>query len=331
MSEPALLIPRHDVAAVLNLDDCIVAVENAFRALAEGDAPAPTMLAMPVRAGCFHIKAGILTDQDRSFFAAKCNANFPENALRYDLPAIQGLIILCDAESGSPLAVMDSSEITTLRTGAATAIAAKHLARPDAHVALICGCGNQGRIQLRALAQVLAIERALAFDLNVHSAQTFASEMGGQLGITIEPAADLHNALRRSDVCVTCTPSRAPLVFADDVRPGTFIAAVGADSHDKQELDPNLFAIASVTVDVLEQCALIGELHHAIDAKVIGRNNVHADLGQIVVGLRPGRTSREEITIFDSTGAAIQDVAAAIAVYRAIRRQRSVQHLGFNE
>src|SRR5262245_20688989 len=143
MSEPTLLISKQDIAAVLDLDSCIVGVENAFRALAEGAAPAPAVLAMPARDGCFHIKAGILTDKDRSFFAAKCNANCPENALRLGLPTIQGLIILCDAQSGSLLAVMDSIEITTLRTGAATAIAARHLARPDSHVALICGCGNQ--------------------------------------------------------------------------------------------------------------------------------------------------------------------------------------------
>src|SRR5262249_25724563 len=157
--------------------------------------------------------------------------------------AIQGLIILCDAESGALLAVMDSIEITTLRTGAATAVAAKHLARPNSRVALICGCGNQGCIQLRALARVLPIARAFAFDLNPRSDQTFASKMGAQLGIPIEPATDLRTALGSSDVCVTCTPSRRPFVFADDVRPGTFIAAVGADSHDKQELDPSLLRV----------------------------------------------------------------------------------------
>jgi ornithine cyclodeaminase/alanine dehydrogenase-like protein (mu-crystallin family) len=331
MSEPALLICRHDVAAVLSLDDCIVAVEKAFRVLAVGDAPAPAILAMRAEAGCFHLKAGILTDGDRSFFVAKCNANFPENALRCGFPAIQGLIILCDAESGSLLAVMDSIEITTLRTGAATAIAARHLARPDSRVALIGGCGNQGRIQLQALTRVLPIERAFAFDLNAGSAATFASEMGSRLGIPIQAATDLHTALGESDVCVTCTPSRRPFVFADDVRPGTFIAAIGADSHDKQELHPNLFPVATVTVDVLEQCALIGELHHAMEAKVIERDQVHAELGQIVAGLRPGRRSPEEITIFDSTGTAIQDVAAAIAVYRAIQAKGSVQRLSFHD
>jgi ornithine cyclodeaminase/alanine dehydrogenase-like protein (mu-crystallin family) len=286
---------------------------------------------MPSRGGGFHIKTGILVDENRVYFAAKCNANFPENGPRFGQPTIQGLIILCDAESGSVLAVMDSIEITTLRTGAATAIATTHLARPDSRVALICGCGNQGRVQLRALASVVPIERALAFDSNTRSTATFASEMGKELGIPIEPVTDLHTALGACDVCATCTPSRRPFVSADDVRPGTFIAAVGADSHDKQELHPNLLKISTVVVDLSEQCAQIGELHHAIEEKVIGPEHVHAELGQLVTGQRPGRTSRDEITIFDSTGTAIQDVAAAIAVYRSIRREGSVQNLIFTE
>ena len=272
MPEPTLLIRRQDVVRVLALDDCIVAVENAFRALATGHAPAPAILGLQAKGGGFHIKAGILVLEGRAYFAAKCNANFPENGPRFGLPTIQGLIILCDAESGSLLAVMDSIEITTLRTGAATAIAARHLARPDSHIALICGCGNQGRIQLRALASVLPIERALAFDSNTRSTAAFASEMDGQLGIAIEPVTDLHGALAACDVCATCTPARRPFLFANHVRPGTFIAAIGADSHDKQELDPNLLKVATVIVDVLDQCALIGELHHAIEAKVIGRD-----------------------------------------------------------
>jgi ornithine cyclodeaminase/alanine dehydrogenase-like protein (mu-crystallin family) len=331
MPEPTLLIRGQDVAGVLGLDDCIVAVENAFRALATGNAPAPGILSMLAKGGGFHIKAGILVDGGRTYFAAKCNANFPENVIRLGLPTIQGLLILCDAESGSLLAVMDSIEITTLRTGAATAIAARHLARPDSQVALICGCGNQGRIQLRALTSVLPIKRALAFDSNTRSTAAFASEMSGQLGIPVEPVTDLHRALGDCDACATCTPARRPYVSAHDVRPGTFIAAVGADSHDKQELDPNLLKIATVVVDVIEQCAQIGELHHGIEAKVIVPDHVHAELGQIVAGLRPGRTKGEEITVFDSTGTAIQDVAAAILVYRSLRAKGSAQQLVFNE
>jgi ornithine cyclodeaminase/alanine dehydrogenase-like protein (mu-crystallin family) len=118
-----------------------------------------------------------------------------------------------------------------------------------------------------------------------------------------------------SDVCVTCTPSRAPVLFRGDVRAGTFVAAVGADSPDKQELDPLLMAASVVVVDVLDQCAAIGDLHHALEAGALTRDGVHGDLAAVITGRRPGRRSRSEITVFDSTGTALEDVAAAAVVY----------------
>src|SRR5574341_102261 len=158
-----LLLTRREVSALLSLDECIAAVENAFRLHGEGKTSPPGILGIHTRDGGFHLKAGLLA-LDRTYFAAKTNANFPQNMARFGLPAIQGLIVLCDAENGYPLALMDSMEITILRTGAATAVAAKYLARPGARVATICGCGNQGRIQLRSLRQVLPLWEVNAFD-----------------------------------------------------------------------------------------------------------------------------------------------------------------------
>jgi alanine dehydrogenase len=139
----------------------------------------------------------------------------------------------------------------------------------------------------------------------------------------VEAGDDLRAALRESDVCVTCTPSRRPLVAGDDVTPGTFIAAVGADDRGKQELTPELVASSTLVVDVLEQCAEIGELQHVLAAGLMTREGVHAELGDVVTGRRPGRTRDEEITIFDSSGTALQDVAAAVLVYeRAVASGR---------
>src|SRR5215213_8553343 len=149
-----LLLKRAEVAELLDLDECIEAVERAFRLQAEGKAPPPGTLGLHARDGGFHIKAGLL-ELDRPYFAAKTNANFPQNVKRFSLPLIQGIIVLCDGENGYPLALMDSIEITIQRTGAATAVAAKYLARPDSKVATIAGCGNQGRISLQSLAEVL--------------------------------------------------------------------------------------------------------------------------------------------------------------------------------
>jgi alanine dehydrogenase len=259
----------------------------------------------------------------RSYFAAKVNANFPQNPQRFGLPTIQGVIVLCDANNGKPLALMDSMEITVQRTGAATAVAAKYLARPNSEVATICGCGSQGEMQLRALLQVLRLRKAYACDCNSAQSRQFAQHMSLELGIEIEATSDLAAAAALSDVCVTCTTSTLPLLMREHIRPGTFIAAVGADNPEKQELHPALMASSKVVTDVTEQCATIGDLHHAIVAGVMKRANVHAELGEVVAGSKLGRTSPEEITIFDSTGMALQDVAAAALVYeRAIAAKR---------
>jgi alanine dehydrogenase len=317
-----LLLSRADIASLLTLDECITAVEDAFRQHGEGRTLPPKVLGLPSTEGGFHIKAALLR-LSVPYFAAKLNGNFFHNQQRFAMPNIQGLIVLCDAENGYPLAVMDSIEITILRTGAATAVAARHLARHDAEVVTICGCGNQGRVQLRALRKVLPLERVYAFDQDRARAVALQAELSGELNIDIEVVDRLADAVSRSDVCVTCTPAKQFLVHKDYVRPGTFLAAVGADNEEKQELDPQLFTGNKVVADILDQCSAIGDLHHAINEGVIERNRVHAELGEVVAGKKPGRVSHEEITIFDSTGTALQDVAAAAVVYeKAVQQAR---------
>jgi ornithine cyclodeaminase/alanine dehydrogenase len=314
-----LLLTGRDVAAMLTIEECMTAVEHAFKLYGEGRSSPPGILGVHARDGVFHIKAGLL-NLDRSYFAAKVNANFPENVRRLGLPTIQGVVVLSDGENGYPLALMDSIEITIQRTGAATGVAAKHLAKSDSKTVTICGCGNQGRISLRALTKVLPIEKVWAYDRDQGQTQKFASELAGELRIDIKAVGDLRTAVRQSDVCITCTPSKQPFLKEDFVTPGTFIAAVGADNPEKQELEPALLSRNKVVVDVLEQCSSIGELHHALDAGVITIEDVYGELGEVIAGVKPGRTSSDEIIIFDSTGMALQDVVTAAAVYeKAVR------------
>jgi alanine dehydrogenase len=309
-----LVLTRSDVSELLDMDACITAVEEAFRLEGEGRAPRAGVLGFPTVGGGFHIKAAAL-ELTRPYFAAKVNGNFPGNRERFGLPTIQGVVVLCDAESGSPLALMDSMEITRLRTAAATAVAAKSLARPDSRVAAICGCGRQGRAQLAALCRVLPLNKAIVFDTDSGTAESFAREMEPILGLEIVPVGEAAAAVAACDVCVTCTPSRRAFLRRADLPAGLFLAAVGADSSDKQELDPEILASARLVVDVLEQCASIGELHHALDAGVLTRSHVYGELSEIVAGRKPGRQSRSEMVVFDSTGTALEDVAAAAAVY----------------
>ncbi|HEX5702577.1 MAG TPA: ornithine cyclodeaminase family protein [Pyrinomonadaceae bacterium] len=311
-----LILKRSEVASLLSLEECIGAVEEAFRMHEEGQSLPPGVLETLTMDGGFHIKAAGLTLDAKPYYAAKVNANFPQNKSKWGLPAIQGIIALFDSHSGYPLALLDSIEITILRTGAVSAVAAKYLARPDSRVATICGCGVQGRVQLKALMQVLRLEKVYAYDQDQAHSGRFADEMSRELKIEVVAVTDLPSAIQESNVCVTCTPSRRPFLMREHVRPGTFVAAVGADNPLKHEVEPALLAANKVVVDVLEQCATIGDLHHAIAAGVMSKSDVYAALGAIVAGRTTGRASAEEIIIFDSTGTALQDVAAASVVYQ---------------
>ena len=312
--EGPLVLRRDEIAELLTMQECIAAVEHAFCLYGKNQVQAPGMLGLHARQGAFHIKAGFL-ELERSYFAAKVNANYPGNGDRFGLPTIQGVIVLCDAENGSPLAIMDSMEITARRTAAASAVAAKYLARPESAVLTVCGCGVQGYAQVRALSGVLPLRRLFAYDKNIERAQHFAQQIGSELKIEISVASDLARALGGSDVCVTCTTSRMPVLRKAAVPEGIFVAAVGADHPEKQELDPALMAAATVVTDVTEQCAAIGDLHHAIAAGAMQSSDVHAELGEVVAGCKPGRRSAEEIVVFDSTGMALQDVAAAAVCF----------------
>ncbi|HYC47978.1 MAG TPA: ornithine cyclodeaminase family protein [Burkholderiales bacterium] len=310
----ALLLSRSTVERLLTPDECIDAVETAFRQHALGTVASPGVLGMHVPGGGFHVKAASLT-LDRPYFAAKLNANFPQNSARANLPTIQGVVALCDAENGTPLAVMDSMALTALRTAAATAVAAKYLAREGSRTLLICGCGAQAAAQLRALLRVRPFARVLVYDLDAKKAQDFAAAAREE-ALEASPVQDLAPAVAASDVVITCTTAQRYFIERKMVKPGTFVAGVGADNEHKQELDPLLLAASIVVADSLDQAATIGDLHHAIDAKIMSRDDVHAELGQVIAGLRRGRSSDDQTIVFDSTGTALQDVAAAAVVYR---------------
>jgi len=315
-NQTTLILTRSEIAKLMNFSDYVEAVEQAFTLLASGQILGAGILDIPGKDGMFHVKGAGIPFEDILFVAVKVNGNFPENKNRYGLPTIQGAILLCDGIRGNPLAFLDSTEITIQRTGAATALAARHLARTNSKVATICGCGKQGRIQLIALKHVLPLTQAFAFDQDRTLAEQFSTQMTKELGIPVHAVRDIAEGTQQSDVIVTCTTSRRFFLNKDHVRKGTFVAAVGADSHDKQEIDPELLASSKVVTDMLDQCARIGDLHHAIQAKVMTHADVYAQLHEIMSGSKSTPRSAEEIVIFDSTGTAIQDVAAAAVVYR---------------
>ena len=308
------LLSAAEVASLLDMGSCIREVENAFRARASGKRASSSVSGLELGSGGLHAKLGAV-DLSRRYAAAKINANFPENPARLGLPTVQGVVVLFDASSGVPLACMDSGTITATRTAAASAVAAAHLALPRASSVTFIGCGVQARAHLAALCEVRPIARVTAFDTNGDAVERFVNEMNRMGRLAAHSTTDLREAARSSEIVVTSTPSRLPLLDVGDVTDGTFIAAVGADNEHKQEIAPALLRAAAVIVDDLDQCSKIGDLHHALDAGIMRREDVRGSLDQIIAGFAPGRVDEKEIIIFDSTGVAIEDVAAAALVY----------------
>jgi ornithine cyclodeaminase/alanine dehydrogenase-like protein (mu-crystallin family) len=313
-----LILARRDIAMLMDQAAWLEAVETGFRAASAGKAHAPAPMTLYGAGGAFHAKGASLA-LDRLYVALKLNGNFPDNPAAHGLPTIQGAILLCDGETGALLAIMDSIEVTLRRTAAATALAARFLARRESRTLLICGCGAQARAQLAALREMLPLRRALAWDRDQSLAAAFAREIAGE-GFAAEPVRDLGAAARQSDVIVTCTTSHDAFLEASFVRAGTFVAAVGADSPDKSEVHAELMAKALVVADVLDQCAAMGDLRLAFDSGLMAAEDVHAELGDLVAGRKAGRTADAQITLFDSTGTALQDVASAALIYERARR-----------
>src|SRR5215510_7317084 len=313
-TESTLLLSRSDIQGLLDLAECVDVVENVFCQQGQGKIPPSGILGVRTQSGGLHIKTACLSGA-KNYIAAKLNTNFPQNSARFELPAIQGVIVLYDADNGRTLAVLDSMEITLKRTAAATAVAAKYLARKNSSVAAICGCGEQGRAHLRALSLMFPLRKVYVFDIDPNASQHLAAQLSRESQANIEPVRSLPGAIQRSDVVVTCTPATKFYVHKKDVTPGTLIAAVGADDSHKQEIDPALLSSAKVVADSLEQVCSIGDTHHAIAERLMRKEDVYAGLSEIVAGKKAGRINETDIIVFDSTGVAIEDAAAATVVY----------------
>jgi ornithine cyclodeaminase/alanine dehydrogenase-like protein (mu-crystallin family) len=229
------------------------------------------------------------------------------------LPTIQGVLVLADARDGRPLAIMDSATVTALRTAAASAVAADRLACRDASVLAIIGCGLQGDAHVTALRAVRPVREIRLHDADPERAAALAAR---HEGCRVVPT--YADATRGADLIATCTTGGGFVLDRDDVSPGTFVAAVGTDNPHKREIYPRLMAAARVVVDDLAQCASGGDLHHAIASGAMSESDVHADLASVVAG-RHAPVPADAIVVFDSTGVALEDAAAANLVYERAR------------
>ena len=321
MMRPETLVLSHSqITSLITFEGAIDAVEKVMRAHGQNQVIAPNLLHADTPRGEFHIKTGGVLHGEKGVFGLKANGGFFGNR-DLGLPNIVGIIYLADAETGCPLAMLDSVEISRVRTGAATAVAARKLARPGSEVVTVVGTGMQSKTQLEALTHVLPIKAARLVGRDEGHTQHRAQEIGAELGIEVRAYQSVSTALKGADVLVTTTPSREPLVQLEDISPGLFIAAVGADSPGKQELDPRIVAEATVVADVMSQCIHVGELQHSLRAGLLTEGEVHGELGSVLCGNIPGRTREDEVTLYDSTGTALQDVALGFDVFERALKQ----------
>ena len=298
------------------------AVRDAFVALARGQATLPGVIGfdVPAHQGEVHVKGAYL--HGWPFYSIKEAAGFYGNAEK-GVPVGSGLVLVFDATTGFLAAVLfDNGYLTDLRTGAAGALAADLLARRRVGKAAVIGAGSQARFQVEALALVRRPESVAVFSRTPARSAAYAREMERRIGVPVAVAPSAQAAVEGSDVVITATPSRAPIVCAEWLGPGTHVTAVGADGPEKRELEPAMLVRAGkVVVDRLDQCLRLGELHHAVDAGLLAAGEVWGELGELAAGMKPGRESNDEITVADLTGVGIQDAAVAnVVVAEALRR-----------
>ena len=314
----SLVLTASEVMQVLDMDLALAAVTEAFRAHGEGRANLPPKVHLNVAGGSFKAMYGEVILPAGHICGVKWNANFPENPHQGRL-TIMGKLLLNDPETGRELADLDATHITAYRTGAAGGLAVKHLAREDATRLGLVGAGEQARTQVAAILKVRPIRQITVYSRTRPRAQALQEELQRLCGLQVAVAETLAAAVQGQDIVVTTTPSTAPLVRREWVSPGTHINAVGADSPGKQELAPAILNAARVVVDDWVQCRDIGEINVPLARGEFRAQQVYGTLGEIVAGKKPGRAGPQEITVFDSTGLAIQDLSLGLEIWRRAR------------
>ncbi len=316
------VLSKQDVQRAVPMREAIEIVKGAFAQLSAGKAVVPlrTQLAVDRHEGVTLFMPAYLSESDD--LGVKIVSVFPGN-LEMGLPTIFALVVIVEASTGRPVAVMDGTYLTALRTGAASGAATDLLARKEARVAAIFGAGAQGRTQLLAVCEVRDIERAWVYDANLQAAESYAKEIGGKgrVPADLKVASSPGEAAREADVICTATTSKTP-VFADgDLKQGVHINAVGSFTAEMEEIPEQTVGRARIVVGSREGClAETGDLIIPIRKGLITEDDIYAELGEIAAGIRPGRESAGEITLFKSVGNAVQDVSVAKRVMEAAQR-----------
>jgi alanine dehydrogenase len=303
----------------MDMPGVIKAVEQAFRDLGQGKAHMPMKAYLVVEKGDFRAMPAALSDAA----GVKWVNVHPDNP-SLGLPTVMAVMIYNDPATGYPLAILDATDVTAYRTGAVGAVASKYLARKNSRTLGIIGAGRQAYTQLLAQVQLFKFEQIRVFDVSKEAVEkliSFYPQYPVRAASLAETAA--------SDILCTVTPVREPIVKKEWIRPGTHINAIGADAEGKEELEPAILKGAIVVVDDLAQASAAGEINVPIRRGLFKTEEIHATLSEIVLGKKPGRKSEQDITIFDATGVAIEDVATAKLIYEKAKAAESYPSIEF--
>ena len=314
----SLILTGSQVMQVLNMDLALAAAQEAFQAYGEGRVNMPPKSYLQLARGDFRAMYGEIFLPQAHICGLKWVNVHPGNPAK-GLLTVMAKIILNDPETGLEFADLDGTHVTDFRTGAAGGLAAKYLARPDASRLGLIGLGAQARTQLAAVLKVRPIREVVVFNRHLAHAQAFSDYVTATYGVAARAVADARDAVRGLDIVTTTTPSDRPIVMAEWVSPGTHINAIGADAAGKQELDPTILQAAKIVVDDWAQASHSGEINVPLAQGKITPEQIYGSLGEIAAGKKPGRTDAAEITVFDSTGLIIQDLALGYAVYQRAR------------
>jgi ornithine cyclodeaminase len=315
-----LILTEADLRSLVTLDDAAVAcIEGAFSALATQAVAMPPILRIdiPQHRGEVDVKTAYVPDLDG--FAIKISPGFFDNP-KLGLPSLNGLMVLLSSRTGLVEGLLlDNGYLTQVRTAAAGAVVAKHLARTNARTAAVLGAGEQARLQLEALTLVRPIETARVWARDPAKAAMAAVALTSRLGIPVTAAATAQLACESADIIVTATPAQKPILEANWLTPGQHVTAMGSDSEHKNEIDPVAFGKVRYFADSLAQTRRLGELAHAIKVGAASERQPFAELGQVIAHLAPGRVREDDITLCDLTGTGVQDTAiATFACRRAV-------------
>lgn len=326
-----LLLKQSQIKELISMKEVLDGVETAYAVHAKRQVqmPAKKYLFFKKYHGDLRVMPCFIRGMD---LAGVKNVNVhPNNQINYNLPTVMGLIEMVDPKSGFPIALMDGTWITNMRTGAAGGVATKYLARPNSTTLALIGAGVQAFTQFLAIKEVMDIQKIKVSCRTCETREKFAKNIEGKYNIEAEAVDSIKEAVKDADVISTTTPSRVPIIKEKWIAKGTHINAMGADAPGKQELESYLLQKSKIIIDCWEQAKHSGEINNPVAEGIIRRTDVHAKIGDIIIGKIRGRESEDEITIFDSTGLAVQDIVTAGIVYENALKRNIGTRINFLE